>query len=146
MCEPRGVGIAYCEYIKTHKYCWVNIVDIEVVSASASASTIMTHVKLAFQNEFDCVQVRGKHIRLNLESSISATTCLVLDLCNIDRECFEWKSLLLKIDMVNECVYFEDPANKQKSRRVYFHNPNPNPNDYPNWMNNNPIPWFVFFP
>ncbi len=59
MCEPRGVGIAYCEYIKTHKYCWVNIVDIEVVNKSKSASTIMTQVKLAFQNEFDCVQVNA---------------------------------------------------------------------------------------
>ena len=137
MNELRG-GAEFREYNRTHKYCWVDVVDIDVGTKGDSRS--MTDIKLWFQQEFNVV-LRNRSIRLEFKSRIKPIVQWALNHSNIeiDSTIFEWKPLTLKIDFVDECAYFVDPSDGRKSRRTYKRNGE-------HVAVEDPIPWLVFFP
>ena len=139
MNELRG-GKEYREYAKTQKFCWVDVVDIEVIGETRRN---MTDLKLWFQQEVDCVLLRHRSIRLDFKSHIESTIAHLLRQENIEMTRFEWKPLILKIDFSSELAYFEDPSDVRRSRLVYKHN-----GEYDDVAApvKDPIPWLVFFP
>ena len=137
--ESKSVRGPYFEYLETHKYCWVGVVDIEVEIGSAVESSIKEDIKFGFQQEFNCLEVSGRTMRLNLRSQLRSMVAWSLSYCDIDPDLFEWKRLVLKIDAVKEVVYFEDPSDGRKSKRVYSRDQHP-------LVENNHIPWLVFLP
>jgi len=122
----RHESPAYNEYLKTHKCCWVDMVGIKVDFGSDTSeehiNNVMTSLKLRFQQRIYSVQVRGRKIRLDMKSSYEDFIEYNLKVCDIDRNDFEWKRLILKIDIEKEIVYFEDPSDGKISKRVYTNN------------------------
>ena len=131
---------AFMEYLETHKkYCWVDIVLIEV----SPYIDDMSSIKLVFQQMFDCVQVSGSDIRIDFKTQIRDWVFSTMDACDVDSSLFEWKPLILKIDIDRQVVYFEDPSDRRKSKRVYNRDtvlPVIHESD------DNPIPWLVYVP
>lgn len=136
------------EYLEAHggKYSWVDTVDIDI------GDVAVADARLAFQRRFDCVEQeydddddddddvvdgRRRRIRLDFKAQIRDWVAFTLDACDVDPELFEWKPLILRIDVENEEAYFEDPSDGRRSR-VWFNRPAVCCDD--------PIPWFVFVP
>ena len=128
------------EYIlQFNKYIWVDTVYIEVKCDD------MTHVKLIFQQYFDVVEICKNKIRIDFKTEISDWVTLIMNACDIDMALFEWKPLLLKIDVAKELAYFEDPSDGRRSR-IIFGELDYDLDYIENIENIENIPWFVFIP
>ena len=130
---------AFRKYLETHKkYAWVDKVLIDV----SIKSTDMALIVFEFQKMFGCVQVSGSNIRIDFKTQIRDWVAFTMNACSCDAELFEWKPLILKIDIEREIVYFEDPFDGRKSRMVYNRDSR---YDY-DPSDDDPIPWLVYVP
>jgi hypothetical protein len=125
------------EYLKTHKYCWVDTVYIKADGCD------MEDIKFKFQKYFHngSVEINSNNkIRIDFKHYYMDSVKFSLNHCEIDTRDFEWKSLDLKIDGHNKIAYLEDPYTKQKSKRLYD---NSHKYDY---KPDSTIPWLVYIP
>jgi hypothetical protein len=128
---------AFREYLKTHKYCWVDTVYIKADGCD------MEDIKFKLQKHFldGSIQVNSNNkIRIDYKNYYFNLIEYGINESNIDMRDFEWKSLNLKIDGHHKIAYLEDPYTKQKSKRLY---------DSSHTFDYKPdavIPWLVYIP
>ena len=131
---------AYCEYLETHNSCWVDTVDVVVVPCrNPCLHQIMSLLKLIFQQNFSAVKLKKQGIRIDVKVDIQTRVDNMLKASGMEDALFEWKPLVLKIDLDKEMACFFDPTDGKRSTRVYSGSTT---DDYP--ADPNSIPWLVF--